>query len=102
VSQKEESSLPNIDECRYLILKIIEQAVRDYISLDGSDVLAEQALFATAEGFLFDDDYQIHWGDEEKTLCDLLDFLDIDIDWFRERVEIAKERKLKGFKIKRR
>ena len=51
--------LPELDECRYLILKIIEQAVRDYISLEDSSAPIDQYFYNTAYRFLFDDRYKI-------------------------------------------
>jgi hypothetical protein len=92
-------TLPNLDECRFLILKIIEQAVRDFISLEGSTAPIEQFGYETAVDFLFKDDYEINWGDTTITFCDLLDFLDVDIEWFREKVLQAKERKNQRFTL---
>lgn len=85
---------PHIDECRYLILKIIEQAVRDYLSLSQSSAPIEQHYYETACHFLFDDDYLIDYGGVEKSLHDLLDIVDIEIEWFRERVVKLKDKRI--------
>lgn len=94
-------TLPHIDECRYLILKIIEQAVRDYLSLQYSNAPIEQSYYDTACQFLFDDGYTIDYGETEKTLNDLLDVLGLELDWFRERVVKLKDRKIRSFQFRR-
>ena len=83
---------PEIDECKYLILKIIEQAIRDFISLSKSSAPVEHGYYETACEFLFNDDYRIDYGDEEKSLRELLDILDIDLVWFRERIVKLKDK----------
>ena len=97
----------NIDECRFLILKIVEQTVRDYMALyeivsikdeyiQNMAVTRDEYIFHTAAGFIFDDSYTIWWGDQELTPADLLELVDINIDWFRQKV---RERiKKKGIK----
>jgi len=94
-------SLPHIDECRYLILKIIEQAVRDFISLEDSTAPIDQNHYETACSFIFDNDYVIDYGDEQKTITDLLDIVDIDIDWLRAKTMATKKRKLVIIKKRR-
>jgi len=89
------SSLPLADECRYLILKIIEQAVRDYLALENNSAPIDRFYYETACRFLFDNDYTIDYGGVERNLQGLLNILDIDISWFRERVV-----KLKDIKIR--
>jgi len=74
------------DETRYLIYKIVEQAIRDYLSLYNAKTLADKFDYQTAVSFLFDDNYTINWADEEKNLEDLLDIINIDISWIRYKV----------------
>ena len=88
-------TLPHVDECRYLILKIIEQAVRDYLSLENNSAPIDRFYYETACRFLFDDSYYIDYGGVDKNLQDLLNILDIDISWFRERVVKLKDHKIK-------
>jgi len=95
------SSLPHIDECRYLILKIVEQSVRDFLSLSKSAAPIEQHYHETAQDFIFDPTYSIDYGGSIKTLSDLLDILDLDIEWFRVRVMRLKDRRIREFEIKR-
>jgi len=78
--------LPDIEECRFLILKVVEQAVRDYLSLFGSNLPNDIATWETAVGFIFDEDYKIMWGNLELSQEDLLGIVDIDVKWFRERM----------------
>ena len=77
--------MPDIEQSRFLILKVLEQAVRDYISLGHSQVPNERALFETAKGFLFDDNYTVNWGDKELTTEELLGMVDLNITWVREQ-----------------
>jgi hypothetical protein len=85
--------VPNIEECRFLILKVVEQSVRDYLSLFGSNLPNDIAIWETAVGFIFDSEYKIVWGNMELSLEDYLGIVDIDVDWFRERIsERFKER----------
>jgi len=86
-------SLPEIDECRFLIKKVIEQAVRDFAALEEAKSSSEQADYQTAYGFLFDDDYRINWGGEEMSLQDLLDWVDLEADWVRKKAVTAKHRR---------
>ena len=97
---KVEVALPELDECRILILKIVEQSVRDYVSLERSPAPIDQYYYQTAYLFIFQDEYRIHWGNTTKSLTDLLDLLDLDVDWFRMRVKELKIRKVKQFNIK--
>lgn len=90
------SSLPHLDECRYLILKVIEQTVRDFLSLEKSATPLEQFHYETARDLLFDDNYTIDWGGTDKTLQDLTDIVNIDLKWLRLKVM-----KLKNLRIKK-
>lgn len=78
--------IPNIEEYRFLILKVVEQAVRDYLLLSNSVLPSDIYLWKTAESFIYDSEHTIMWGDLEMTLEDLLNVIDINVDWFRERV----------------
>lgn len=95
---------PNIEESRLLLLKVIEQAVRDYLSLEGVDIPHARVYWESARDFLLDDDTYIIWGNEEFNLEDILDILDLDINWFRERTKKRYKEiygKRKGLKFKR-
>lgn len=78
--------LPDIEECRFLILKVVEQSVGDYLSLFGSNLPNDIATWESAVGFIFDEDYRIMWGDLELSQEDLLGIVDIDVRWFREKM----------------
>lgn len=95
------STIPCLDECRLLILKIIEQSIRDYLSLGQSSIPIEQYYYETACGFLFDDDYYIDYGGIDRNLTDLLDILDIDIQWLREKVVKKKNERIKDQRKRR-
>lgn len=87
---------PNIQECKILLLKIVEQAVRDYINIDLSTATPKFIeIQEEAKDFLFDDTYAIQWGDIELTLEKITAILDIDVLWFRKKIltKTKKERK---------
>lgn len=86
-------SIPELDECRFLIKKVIEQAVRDFAALEDAVSSSEQSDYQTACGFLFDDDYHINWGGQEMSLQDLLDWVDLEAEWVRKKALLAKERR---------
>jgi hypothetical protein len=77
--------MPDSDQCRYLVLKVLEQAVRDYVSLSESEIPNEQATWEEAKGFLYDDEYHLVWGTLELTTEQFLDLVDLDISWVREQ-----------------
>ena len=77
--------LPNEEECCYLLMKMIEQTVRDYCSLHSSTLQQEKDTWESARGFIFDDEYRVAWGETALSLESVLDILDIDIHWFREQ-----------------
>lgn len=92
-------ALPELDECKILILKIIEQSIRDYMSLQYSTAPIEQFYYQTAEAFIFDDEYTINYGTQEKTIRDLCDIVSVDIIWLRDKVRRFKEIRAREFSI---
>ena len=78
--------IPDIEECRILMLKVIEQAVRDYQLLGESQFINDKVAFETAKAFIFEDDYYFKWGEMELSTKDFLDILDLDIEWLRDQV----------------
>lgn len=74
------------EQARYLLFKVIEQSIRDYISLVDSSIPSEQQFWETARGFLFDDEYRIEWGNININAEEALDILDLNLDWVRGEV----------------
>ena len=91
---------PEEDECRYIIKKVIEQAVRDFTALEHAETATEQYDFQTAVCFLFEDEYRVNWGGEEMSLQDLLDWVDLEASWVRKKAIETKARKLKKLSLK--
>jgi hypothetical protein len=79
------------EECCYLLLKVVEQAIRDYCQLEWSNIPYRKWHWETAKDFIFEDDYFIQWGSEELTLGNICEILssseksNIDLDWIRRK-----------------
>jgi hypothetical protein len=78
--------MPDLEECRLLMLKVLEQSIRDYCSLQNSETLVERETWESARDFLFDDEYRISWGDMSLKTEEFLDIVDLDIQWVRDQV----------------
>lgn len=92
--------LPEEDECKYLLLKIVEQAVRDYLSLENSVAPIEKFHYNTASDFIFNDLYSIDYGEKEFSLEKILSILEIEVIWLRDRVIKLKSLRIKNIAIK--
>lgn len=77
--------IPDKEQCRFLMLKVLEQAVRDYCALYQSELTSDRVTWQIAKDFLFDDKYILTWGQLELTTEEFLDLLDLDISWVREQ-----------------
>ena len=93
---------PDPEQSRFLLLKVMEQAIRDDISLADSESPAEQLLWEEAEGYLFNDEYKISWGDLEVNLDDILTMIDMDISWVRKEVRRKFKEKHGNYQPRRR
>lgn len=85
------------DQSRFLVLKILEQAIRDYCAYQNPKTKSEREACESAHGFLFDDDWRIGIGDWELSPAELLDFVDLDIEWVRKQT-LKKLREYNGKK----
>lgn len=88
---------PDIEECRILILKVLEQTIRDYLSLKDSSLPSDRESWESANDFLFNSEHKILWGDLDLFVEEYLDIVDLDIHWVRDQVR----KKLKGVKYDR-
>jgi len=77
---------PQEDECKYLLMKIVEQAIRDYINLEKCIVPTEVQYYESSQDFLFDDECRIQYGDFLLSFTDILHTLGLEVDWFRKKV----------------
>lgn len=89
---------PNLEECRLVLLKIIEQAKRDLINYADATLSVKREIWEEARQFLFDDDYLIMWGDQEMSLQHIGQILGLEVQWMREKlvkeiIRISKRRK---------
>ncbi len=94
--------VPQQDECQFLLMKVVEQSVRDYINLEHSTIPIEQQYHTTATGFIFDDDYRIDCGGLIMSFEDVLSTLNSEVDWFRQKVRRLKETKKRSKRKKKR
>lgn len=74
---------PDEQECKIIILRTINQAIKDYEFYKDKKGEEEEEIFWTAKGFLFEDSYMIFWGDYLVNLRVLCDYADINVDWVR-------------------
>ncbi len=81
-------------------MKIIEQSVRDYCSLEWTNIPYRAFYWQTAHDFLFDDEYFIWWGDKEMNLEMISELVGLDIDWIRLKTKERYEKEQK-FRIKK-
>lgn len=88
--------IPNLDECKFLMLKVLEQTVRDYCSLANAPTTFQKEVWLSARDFLFDDENRIMWGGLELSTESFLDILDLDIEWVRGQVKKKFAEKMNG------
>ena len=74
------------EQARFLLLKVIEQTIRDYVALVNSEIASEQVLWEEARDLIYDNEYRFLWGTLELSFEDALLILDMDISWVREEV----------------
>jgi len=86
---------PFTDEVRILLLKIVEQAVRDYLTLSQAYSTQDKFDYQTACNFLFDDHYYINFGGEDINLEWILYILGLEIKWFRIRLVKKKDERIR-------
>jgi hypothetical protein len=77
--------IPDPEECKFLLLKVVEQSVRDFVSLADSIEPELRETCKEARDFIFDDEYYIDWGDKQLNLPMILELLEIDTEWFRDK-----------------
>ena len=87
----------DIEESKFLLYKVVEQAIQDYVLLTWSNISYKDLLWTTARDFIFEDDYFIDWGEFVFNLETICEILDLDVDWIRRKSEERFERE----KIKR-
>jgi hypothetical protein len=75
------------EEARFLIIKVLDQAIKDYILFQNPTNSSEQESLESAVAFLFDDDYLIDWGEWELSPAEALELVDLDMDWVREQAK---------------
>lgn len=83
----------NYEECCFLLLKVVEQAIRDYCLLQYSNLPYKDFYWQTARDFLFEDDYFIDWGSLKLCLGNICEILCcseksfLNIDWVRRKAQ---------------
>lgn len=83
-------TLPKIDECKYLITKVIDRAIRDFITFENWNSPIEKEIYEGAVDFIFDDNYFTKWGNKEYGFRDFCDILGMDYIWVRENILVRK------------
>lgn len=92
---------PFEDESKILILKIIEQAIKDYLTLENRVGPIDQFNFESAREFLFNDEYKIRYGIYNFNLEELTHFLGLNIEWIRDKARYYKSNNVKRVRSKK-
>ena len=83
----------NYEEACFVLLKVVEQSIRDYCLLEWSNIPYKQFYWETARDFIFDDEYFIEWGELNLCLgniCEILSYnkkSEMDVDWIRRKTK---------------
>lgn len=88
-------TVPEIDECRNILLQVIKQAMDDIQVYRNKTKPEHVEIYQTAHDFLFDDEYYIQWGDIELNLDQICEIISLDIDWIRQKLAQQIEVELK-------
>jgi hypothetical protein len=86
MTKVKENIAPNFQECEYLILQVINQAIKDYEHYRNRTKEEDKEIFESARDFLFEDSYYFYWGDQQVNLSYLCSLIDIDINWLRNKI----------------
>ena len=85
------------DETKLLFTKMLEQALRDSVSLAKYQTPEEELNYKTAIHLLFDPKHRISFGAYELSLADIAQYMKVDLDWIRrkaaERIKRARRKK---------
>ena len=80
-------SILNHDEWRFVLLKVVDQAKKDFLNLYLTTDTTEALYWRSAKSFLFQDTYTIDWGDYILSLKEILELLGYELLEFRARIE---------------
>ena len=75
------------DEVIIIVCKLIQQTARDFQNFYYSEDPVEKEIFEETAEFIYEKDCFIALGDQEFNFEDLLDMVDINYDWFVEKLE---------------
>ena len=81
------NTLPEEDECKKLIFRVLRQAILDYSNYETDSTIISEEDFLTAKDMLYDEEYLVLWGDIEVTTQELCSIIDIDTEWLLNRLE---------------
>jgi hypothetical protein len=72
-----------LEDTKLLLFKVVEQAIRDYCTVNALPGTRQYWYWETARDFIFSDDYFIEWGDSQFNLDMVCEIIGVDIDWLR-------------------
>ena len=88
-------SLPvSHEDARILILQMLRYAMQDVTNPSHAGRKNKEAMdfdVGTANGFIFDDEYLLDWGEWRITPTELLGLVDLDIEFVRRTVRAKQE-----------
>lgn len=88
------------DDAVAIIGKVINQVKIDYLNLDKSNDPRDLEAWKIARDFIFDDEYCVDWGGEEKTVEELLAIKGIELEYFRMKMRQKKAKIDRAWKEK--
>jgi hypothetical protein len=79
-------TLPELDECRNILLQVIKQAMDDIQAFKDKTKPEQVEIYQTAHDFLFDDEHYVQWGDLQLNLEQICEIINLDLDWIRQKL----------------
>ena len=87
----------DLEESKFLLYKVVEQTIQDYVLLPWSNISYKDLLWESARDFIFSEDYYIDWGDFVLNFEIVCQILDLEIDWVRrktlDKYELEKQKR---------
>jgi hypothetical protein len=78
--------LPTIEQAPMVVLKVIEQAIKDCVVMYGERRFDGNPTWLTAYDFIFDDEFLVEWGEILISPEEMMSLVGLNIEYMREMV----------------